>query len=126
MAIASTGWVVFDCRDPHELARFYLGVLGGDVDSANSNDNWVQVVTADGTQLGFQRVPDFVPPEWPSPEHSQQLHLDLRATDREEAERQVLALGARALDTDDEGGKRDFRVYADPAGHPFCFVYGQG
>jgi hypothetical protein len=32
----------------------------------------------------------------------------------------VLALGARPLDVNDLKGKRDFRVYADPAGHPFC------
>jgi Glyoxalase-like domain len=30
----------------------------------------------------------------------------------------VLALGARPL----PGGGETFRVYADPAGHPFCLV----
>ena len=35
------------------------------------------------------------------------------------AEPKVLALGARRLPG--EGG--DFRVYADPAGHPFCLVW---
>lgn len=40
-----------------------------------------------------------------------------------EAQERVLALGARALDLDDEGGKRDFRVFADPAGHPFCLIH---
>jgi hypothetical protein len=39
--------------------------------------------------------------------------------DVEEAEPKVLALGARRLPG--EGG--DFRVYADPAGHPFCLVW---
>ncbi|MDT0347889.1 VOC family protein, partial [Streptomyces litchfieldiae] len=29
-------------------------------------------------------------------------------------------LGATLLEGDN-GGKRDWRVYADPAGHPFCF-----
>jgi hypothetical protein len=36
------------------------------------------------------------------------------------AERAVLALGARRLDAG-EGG-RSFRVFADPAGHPFCLT----
>ena len=36
-----------------------------------------------------------------------------------EAEPKVLALGARRLPG--EGG--DFRVYADPVGHPFCLVW---
>jgi hypothetical protein len=35
------------------------------------------------------------------------------------AEEKVLALGARVLDREDYESK-DFRVYADPAGHPFC------
>ncbi|MFE1879653.1 VOC family protein [Streptomyces diastatochromogenes] len=36
------------------------------------------------------------------------------------AQEQVLALGARMLD--DGSGGRSWRVYADPAGHPFCLV----
>jgi hypothetical protein len=39
--------------------------------------------------------------------------------DIEVAEAQVLALGATRL----PGGGGDFRVYADPAGHPFCLVF---
>ena len=35
------------------------------------------------------------------------------------AEPRVLALGATRL----PGGGDDFRVYADPAGHPFCLVW---
>ncbi|GAA3790533.1 VOC family protein [Streptomyces chiangmaiensis] len=38
----------------------------------------------------------------------------------EAAQEKALALGARPLDVNHPNGKRDFRVYADPAGHPFC------
>src|SRR5262249_62023362 len=74
--------------------------------------------TGDGQppRLSFQLAPDHQPPSWPDPAFPQQVHLDLRVDDIEEAERQVLALGARRLPTDEPG----FRVYADPAGHPFC------
>lgn len=120
MAIARVGWVVLDCPDPHALSRFYADVLGGRP-KTQPDDRWVELTTDDGAKLAFQRAKGFVPPEWPSPEHSQQLHLDLYVDDPDEAQRKVLALGATALDTDDEGGERDFRVYADPAGHPFCF-----
>ena len=48
-----------------------------------------------------------------------QFHLDVRVADVEEAEPKVLALGARKL----PGGGGDFRVYADPVGHPFCLVW---
>jgi hypothetical protein len=39
--------------------------------------------------------------------------------DVDEAEPKVLELGARRL----PGGGGDWRVYADPVGHPFCFVW---
>ncbi|MFV2107524.1 VOC family protein [Micromonospora sp. LOL_015] len=35
------------------------------------------------------------------------------------AERAALAIGATRLD----GAGPDWRVYADPAGHPFCLVW---
>ena len=38
----------------------------------------------------------------------------------EAAEREVLRLGARLLAGEKGTG---FRIYADPAGHPFCLVY---
>jgi predicted enzyme related to lactoylglutathione lyase len=45
----------------------------------------------------------------------QQLHLDLAVDDIDAAHERAIALGARPLDTQEK-----FRVYADPAGHPFC------
>ncbi|WP_374228435.1 VOC family protein [Streptomyces sp. CNQ085] len=68
----------------------------------------------------FQEARGYVPPRWPSIERSQQFHLDFHVP-REEldaAEREALELGAELLQGD--GGRRGFRVYLDPAGHPFC------
>jgi hypothetical protein len=48
----------------------------------------------------------------------QQLHFDVRVDNLDEGEAAVLALGARRL----EGGGDNFRVFADPVGHPFCLV----
>ena len=39
---------------------------------------------------------------------------------QDDGERAVVGLGARRLD-DGQGG-RSFRVFADPAGHPFCLI----
>ncbi|AUH45223.1 VOC family protein [Streptomyces sp. CMB-StM0423] len=123
MPVATFCLVAVDCPDPLRLAGFYRGLLGGEVSSRH--DDWCELLAPDGTRLAFQRAPGFRPPDWPrADDNSQQLHLDLRVTDIEAAERHALELGARPLDTDDDGGRRDFRVYADPAGHPFCFVYG--
>ncbi|MGC0340234.1 VOC family protein [Streptomyces sp. SLBN-8D4] len=115
MAVAALGAVVLDCPDPAALAGFYAGVLGGTVEGEG---DWVDLKTPDGPALAFQAAPGFVPPKWPAPDASQQFHLDLSVPDLDAAEKEVLALGAKPLDTSDRS--RTFRVYADPAGHPFC------
>ncbi|MEV5677132.1 MULTISPECIES: VOC family protein [unclassified Streptomyces] len=123
MAIATLGTVVLDCPDPVALAGFYAAVLGGTVERfEDGGDRWVELTGGAGTPLAFQAAPGFVPPRWPSPDGSQQFHLDLTVPDLDAAEGEVLALGARVLDADDR--KRSFRVYADPAGHPFCLCAG--
>ena len=109
--------VVIDAPDAHALARFYADLLGMEV-KGEPGDDWV-VVTGQGHRLAFQQAPDLVPPEWPDPGRPQQFHLDVRVADIEEAESEALALGARTL----PGGGGDFRVYADPVGHPFCLVW---
>ncbi|MER6068708.1 VOC family protein [Streptomyces sp. NPDC001852] len=119
MALAKLGVVVLDCPDPRALAGFYAAVLGGTVE-ANSDDSgeWVDLKVPGGPALAFQEAPEYVPPKWPAPDASQQFHLDLVVEDLDAAEKGVLELGARPLDAEDR--ERTFRVYADPAGHPFC------
>ena len=119
MALAKLGAVVLDCPDPRALAGFYADVLGGTV---VDEGEWVDLKLPDGQTLAFQAAPGFVPPKWPEPDHSQQFHLDLDVEDLDAAEKEVLALGAKPLDTEDRS--RTFRVYADPAGHPFCLCAG--
>ncbi|QIY71462.1 VOC family protein [Streptomyces sp. RLB1-33] len=115
MALAKLGVVVLDCPDPRALAGFYAEVLGGTVEG---DGDWVDLKVSDGPSLAFQAAPGHVPPQWPAPDDSQQFHLDLTVDNLDAAEKGVLALGARALDTEDRS--RTWRVYADPAGHPFC------
>lgn len=112
MPTATLGAIVLDCPDPVALAGFYAELLGGEI---KQEDGWVEL---DGTALAFQTAPGYVPPTWPSDDGSQQFHLDLAVEDLDAAEKQVLALGAKPLDTADR--ERTFRVYGDPAGHPFC------
>jgi hypothetical protein len=50
------------------------------------------------------------------------LHLDIRVNDADLAEQELLALGATRTPAERETG---FRVFTDPAGHPFCIVFGQ-
>ena len=121
-AVARLRSVVVDCPAPRELARFYAAV-GGGVPEEQDADRVVLQIPA-GPRLAFQRAEGYAPPDWPSADHdSQQFHLDFDAggtwAEVDEAEGKVLALGARVLDREDDE-KKGFRVYADPAGHPFC------
>lgn len=120
MAVATFSLVALDCPEPEPLARFYADVLGGEV--KRSAENWYDLYLPDGGgRLAFQRAPGFRAPDWPrADDNSQQAHLDFDVDDMETAQEQVLALGARPLDLDDADGERGFRVFADPAGHPFC------
>jgi len=108
---------VIDAPDAHALATFYADLLGMQV-QGSPGDDWV-VVSGQGYRLAFQQAPDLQPPQWPDPDHPQQAHLDVRVADIDTAEPAVLALGARRL----PGAGGDFRVYADPVGHPFCLVW---
>lgn len=116
--------VVLDCADVVELARFYQSLLGGVVNRPDPrwslSDGWATLHTDGGFVLAFQRVADHRPPRWPDPAHPQQFHLDLAVDDLAQAQDEALALGATLLDA--SGGTRGWRVFADPAGHPFCLV----
>ncbi|MEU0881309.1 VOC family protein [Lentzea sp. NPDC005914] len=117
MAIGELYDVVIDCPDPGALAEFYRQVVGGEI--TDSDSDWTTLSTPRG-RVSFQRVDDYSPPRWPGQEHPQQIHLDVMVTNLDESEPLVLELGATLL----EGSSKPvgFRVYADPAGHPFCLV----
>jgi catechol 2,3-dioxygenase-like lactoylglutathione lyase family enzyme len=115
-----------DCPDPMALAAFYSALTGWPLDAtaeeldALERVSWLQLRSDGGPTLAFQRVEGYLPPQWPDGPVPQQLHLDFDVDDLDEAEAQVLALGARRAQV--QPGDPDFRVYLDPAGHPFCLV----
>ena len=85
--------VVLGTPDPRGLARFYQRLLGWPL--RDDEDDWATLRPADGgAGLSFQLERDHVPPVWPPEPGTQQMqqHLDIEVV----------------------------RVYADPAGHPFC------
>ena len=82
--------VVLDCPDPLLLARFYAELLGWQI-TRTDDDGWSEVRGGSGTGLGFQLAPGSEAPT---------------ATGR--------PAGTPAAPAD------SFRVFRDPAGHPFC------
>ncbi|GAA2122120.1 glyoxalase [Glycomyces algeriensis] len=106
-----------DCPNPQALSAFYREVLG--MVEVQDDGDWVVIGDApDRPGIAFQQAEVYTPSTWPDPSIPQQMHLDIRVDDFDTAEAAVLKLGARRL----EGGGETFRVYADPAGHPFCLV----
>jgi len=120
VAIASLRAVVLDCPDPRALAEFYRRLLGGEI--TNADDEWVALRAEPDVKLSFQRADNYQPPVWPSDDRPQQFHIDVTVDDVDEAERQVLAIGARKHELQ-PGEEWHWRVFLDPAGHPFCLCW---
>jgi catechol 2,3-dioxygenase-like lactoylglutathione lyase family enzyme len=117
MAIARFPVVAIDCPDPGELAHFYGAILEWPVD-VDDDGGWAHIRHPDlTTMIGFQRVADYRAPEWPGHDVPQQMHLDVDVDDLDEGEAAVVALGA--VKHEYQPGET-FRVFLDPAGHPFC------
>lgn len=115
MAIARNPSFVLDCPAPGRLAEFYGALLDWQV---RVDGRWAEVRNAAGDQcICFQQVDDFRAPEWPGQAVPQQLHIDVMVDDLDVAERAVVELGA--VRAEHQPGTT-FRVFLDPAGHPFC------
>lgn len=110
--------VTLDSPDPLRLARFYQEITGGELFA--SNEDFVVLAADDRVRLDFQRVANDQPPRWPDPAAARRVHLDFIVEDLDQAEAEVMNLGAvRAAF---QPGGRRFRVLLDPAGHPFCLA----
>jgi hypothetical protein len=114
MAIARFPSIVIDCPDAHALATFYATLLDWQTEF---QDGWVDVRADYGQCLSFQQVDDYAAPQWPGQQHPQQMHLDVVVDDLDAGEAAVLELGATRHEH--QPGET-FRVFLDPAGHPFC------
>jgi hypothetical protein len=131
--------VVLDSTDARALAEFYRRLLGltyrpGDEPPAAGEpdprgQDWLVLRDSAGPAgLAFQQVAELPEATWPEGPVPQQLHLDLTvptAGDLDAQHDRALALGARVLHDRSADPEEPLRVYADPAGHPFCiFVAG--
>jgi hypothetical protein len=114
MAIARFPAFVIDCPDPGALAAFYGALLDWKV---IGKPDWTEIRSEDGQCISFQQVEDYRAPVWPGQDVPQQMHLDVVVEDLDAAEPHVLELGATRHD---HQPGTTFRVFLDPAGHPFC------
>ncbi|MFD8096084.1 MULTISPECIES: VOC family protein [Streptomyces violaceusniger group] len=113
------GAVIIDAAEPDPESAFWHRLLGGSI-AKTATHHFLRI---DGFPvLVIQRAEGHVPPKWPDGD-SQQMHIDLTTDDLAAADRRALDAGARRLNPTDDvdpAAQNGGRVYASPAGHPFC------
>lgn len=127
MPVAKRVMLVLDCAEPEALADFYATLLDAQARRGLDPD-FVEVAGPGGVHLAIRRDHGLAPPSWPRPDDAQQAHLHVLVDqhDMDEAEREVIGLGARPLDTKDNAAPRDVRIYSEPAGHTFSLIAREG
>ena len=126
--------MVVDTTNARMLAEFYRQLLGfeyrpgdelpapGEPDPAGQD--WLVLRDPSGAaSVAFQQVAALPEATWPDDGVPQQLHLDLTVPSKHHLDVQhdrALGLGARLLYDRSDDVQEPLRVYADPAGHPFC------
>ncbi|WP_024803515.1 VOC family protein [Nocardia sp. BMG51109] len=111
--------LIIEAADLESESAFWHRLLGGSITKTPAH----HFLQTDGFPVVvIQHAPGHEPPQWPDGT-SQQMHFDLATDDAKTADKRVLDAGGRRLQpTDDAVGSapRTSRVYASPAGHPFC------
>ncbi|GEC09237.1 glyoxalase [Streptomyces spinoverrucosus] len=121
MSPARLSTVVLDAHDAHELAGFYLRLLGYEV--RREEPHWVLIGPPpghEGTSLAFETEPEYVRPVWPTRypgDQQMMLHLDIEVDDLRAETARAVAEGATLAEYQPQD---DVRVLFDPSGHPFC------
>ena len=125
---------VLDTTDARSLAEFYRELLGfvyepgdeppGAGEPDERGQDWLVLRHPSGCPtIAFQQVADLPKATWPEGDVRQQMHLDLTVETASELEAQhgrALGLGATLLLDRADDPDEPIRIYADPAGHPFC------
>ncbi|MET9498142.1 VOC family protein [Streptomyces sp. NPDC006552] len=111
--------VIIDAADIDTEGAFWHRLLGGSTTTTPTH----HFIQAPGLPVVVvQSAPGHTAPNWPDGA-PQQMHLDFGVEDLATADRTATDAGATRLRPTAEttpGGGAGHRVYASPAGHPFC------
>ncbi|MEV4048609.1 VOC family protein [Streptomyces sp. NPDC049744] len=109
--------VIIDAADIEPESAFWHQLLGGSIHRTPTH-HFIQAPSL--PVIVIQLASGQVAPAWPDGT-SQQMHLDFTVEDLADADRTASAAGAvRLQPATDVTEKSGSRVYASPAGHPFC------
>jgi hypothetical protein len=116
MPLALTS-VIIDAADIETEGAFWHRLLGGSITTTPTH----HFIQAPGLPVVVvQSAPGHTAPGWPDGA-PQQMHLDFAVDDLTGADRSATDAGAvRLRPTSEVTEKSGSRVYASPAGHPFC------
>ena len=126
MTIAHYVYTALDCDNPVELAHFYSKITGLKIQPFDEGETaetceWLELWDEKNrTKMAFQKIENYAKPTWPTGGLPQQAHMDFHAKDLDIAQKQLLEIGA--VKAGFQPKPHRFRVYLDPAGHPFCIV----
>jgi hypothetical protein len=132
VAVARLRDVVFDCRHPASLARFWAAVLddyevapydeaelarlrAAGIDDPEDDPTVLLEPAVPGPRLWFQRVPE-------PKAVKNRVHLDLAADDPAGELRRLVSLGAAVVAT--QPPPVNLTVLLDPEGNEFCLLGG--
>ena len=90
--------------------------------ASEEQPEWVTLEWEPVGRFSFHRCEGYVPPRWPRGHGEHHAHFDLLVEDLAEACGVVEKAGGRPLTPILDPGPKEWRIYADPAGHPFCLV----
>jgi hypothetical protein len=111
--------VIIDAADVAAESAFWHRLLGGSITRTPTH----HFIQAPGLPvLVVQSAPGHMAPNWPDGP-SQQMHLVFGVDDLAAADRTATGAGATRLRPTDDvtpETRTGSRVYASPAGHPFC------
>jgi hypothetical protein len=116
-AVARLFAVTLDCPEPLDLARFYQTFAGGEIIQGGNRD--FAALSTNDVRMDFQRVANPAV-GWPDDDAPRRVHLDFYVDDLDAAGAYVEEQGA--VLAEHQPGKERFRIWFDPAGHPFCLV----
>lgn len=113
-AIPTIGWITLDAHDTQALARWWQGLLGGEIRVDQDGDVFLE---SGSLPLLFLQNDDLKTVK-------NRMHLDLRVERYDDAVARALALGATPAD--DVHRCDDWRVLRDPEGNEFCIIRPKG
>ena len=110
--------LVLDCADPDKLADFWCSVLGYQVLDRDSDG--IEIGRAD--QSPEDRITLVLSRVAEPKRQKLRMHLDVNATDRDQAAELERLLGLGATLVDIGQAKVRWHVLADPEGNEFCLL----